>query len=281
MSIKKSIVLFFLYIPLVACTDSALYLVNSIARFGDYSVSTDIAYGQHELNRLDLYKPQKQAKGVVVFFYGGCWGGCETLPKNHYRFVAQTLTDLGYAVVIPDYRLFPEVKFLSIMDDASSVVQWVSENHQEFGVESNAVILMGHSAGAHIAAMLATNENYLGDELYKRLRGFIGLAGPYDFPFDENYQYQLFSELEYKYTQPSSFVDGSEIPMLLLHGDKDKKVYLRNLLKMREAIENKNGFVKTKIYQDVNHTQIIAALSLPLRKRYAVVNDVSLFLMQL
>ena len=281
MKIRKSIILVALCLMLSACTNTALYLVNAIARFGDYTVSEDIAYGPQASNRLDLYIPLAKPKATIMFFYGGCWGACQTLPKGHYRFVAQTLTDMGYAVVIPDYRLYPEIKFLSIMEDAKSAFKWVSENHRDFGIESDSVILMGHSAGAHIAAMLAANEDYLGDNLYPRLAGFIGLAGPYDFPFEEKYQYDLFSELEYEQTQPSKFIDGTEVPMLLLHGNEDRKVYLRNLKKMRQAIESKNGLVETKIYDDVNHAEIIASLSVPLRNRYPVINDISVFLNQL
>lgn len=281
MKIKHLILLAVICIQMSACTNSALFFANSLARLGDYTLESDVHYGPNPLNKLDIYKPDGVAKGIIIFFYGGCWGACETYPKSDYRFVAQALTSLGYSVVIPDYRLYPQVKFLDIMDDARSAFQWVTENQHEFNLESTTLILMGHSAGAHIAAMLAANESYLGESLYTRLSGFIGLAGPYDFLFDQPYQYLLFSELDYADTQPSSFIDGTEVPMLLLHGDSDKKVYLRNINNMRRKIEENNGSVQAKIYQGVNHGEIIAALSAPLRGRYAVIEDVSAFLKQL
>lgn len=282
MNLRKLILVIALCLPLTACVDSTLYLVNSIARIGEYNVTRDIEYGPHDENRLDFYRPANvKARGTIIFFYGGCWGACETLPKDDYRFVAQTLTNLGFAVAIPDYRLYPDVKFLAIMDDASMAFQWVSDHHREFGVDSESIVVMGHSAGAHIAAMLAANEDYLGDDLYSRMAAFIGLAGPYDFPFDQEYQFELFSELDYEESMPTSFIDGSEAPMLLMHGDDDDKVILRNLVKMREAIESKNGRVETRVYQEVGHAQIIAALFMPLRNRYPVAEDISLFLKQL
>ena len=280
-SIKHSILLIVICLQLSACTNSALYFVNSLARIGDYTLESDISYGTHGLNKLDVYRPDEKARGIIIFFYGGCWGACETYPKSSYRFVAESLINLGYAVVIPDYRLYPDVKFLDIMYDAKLAFKWVTENYQDFDLESESVILMGHSAGAHIAAMLAANESYLGENLYPQLAGFIGLAGPYDFLFDQPYQYQLFSELDYHATQPSSFVDGNEVPMLLLHGDSDNKVFLRNIINMRLAIEENNGIVESRIYEDVDHAQIIAALSIPLRGRYTVIDDVSAFLKQL
>ena len=140
---------------------------------------------------------------------------------------------------------------------------------------------MGHSAGAHIAAMLTTNKHYLNEHLYQGLAGFIGLAGPYDFVFDQPYQYELFSQLDYPETQPSHFVSGNEPPMLLLYGNKDKKVHLRNIVNMTEAIKSQNGKVVTQIYDNINHVQIIAALSRPLKNRYPVNADIADFLNQL
>ena len=281
MKLKHTVLLITICLQLSACKNSALFFVNSLARLGDYTVESDISYGPQALNKLDLYRPDEKAKGIIIFFYGGCWGACQTYPKTKYRFVAETLINLGYAVVIPDYRLYPDVKFLDIMLDAKLAFKWVTDNIQEFDLEAESLILMGHSAGAHIAAMLAANEAYLGENLYPQLTGFIGLAGPYDFLFDQPYQYELFSELEYHATQPSTFVDGTEVPMLLLHGDGDKQVFLRNIINMRRAIEENNGNVVSKIYEDVNHAKIIAALSIPLRGRYLVVDDVSAFLKNL
>lgn len=281
MKVKHTILLITICLLLNGCTKPALYFVNSLARLGDYTVEPDISYGPHVLNKLDVYRPAEKAKGIIVFFYGGCWGACQTYPKADYRFVAETLINLGYAVVIPDYRLYPEVMFLDIMHDATLAFHWVADNLPEFDLESESLILMGHSAGAHIAAMLVANETYLGEKLYSQLAGFIGLAGPYDFLFDQPYQYKLFSQLDYTATQPSSFIDGTEVPMLLLHGQSDKKVYLRNINNMRRAVEENNGVVDAKIYEDVDHAEIIAALSRPLRGRYRVVDDMSAFLKNL
>jgi acetyl esterase/lipase len=112
----KQIVLGLLCLNLIACDDIGLWAINSLASFSEQQLIEDISYGEHVLNKLDLYRPlikNKQTKplATLVFIYGGCWGGCKTIRKENYRFVAESLTKLGYLVVIPDYRHYPEVGF--------------------------------------------------------------------------------------------------------------------------------------------------------------------------
>ncbi len=270
----KKLIFGVLIVLLAGCEKSALLTVNSLAKFGDYSLTSDVRYGPHKANKLDIYQPNRAAEATIIFFYGGCWGACETLPKEQYRFVAQTLAEKDYIVVIPDFRVYPEVLFGEIMEDAVAVVDWAVKNAGYYGAKDDDVILMGHSSGAHMAAMLTTNADYLDTDLYDKVDGFIGLAGPYHFEFDKPYQYKLFAELIYDETQPSFFVDGSEPPMLLLYGKEDKKVHIRNINAMRSALEENSGQYQAILYDDIDHADIVAALSIPLRGRYAVTEDI-------
>lgn len=261
-----------------ACENPALSTANTLARFDDYTLVADQAYGSHALNKLDIYLPGEPSKGTVIFFYGGCWGACTTYTREHYRFVAQALTSAGYTAVIPDYRRYPQVRFAQMMEDSAAAVAWVSGNIGRFGGRPDRLCLMGHSAGGHIAATLTVNERYLGTALHGNIRGFIGLAAPYDFIFDKPYLPEVFSGLAYAESQPSHFVDGSEPPLLLLYGDEDKEVYLRNIMNMTKIVRQKGGRVEAHIYRGVDHVTILAALSIPYRKRFQVMKDISGFL---
>jgi acetyl esterase/lipase len=273
----KKLFLLAITLFLTACTDSALLVVNTLAKFDNYTLSKDHAYGSHPLQKLDVYKPKAEAKGIIIFFYGGCWGACTTYSKKHYTFVAQALTSKGYIVVIPDYRLYPEVLFPKVMEDAVSVVQWTKQNLTS---KKNKLFLMGHSAGGHIAAMLTVNKSYLGDTLSKDISGFIGLSAPYDFIFNEAYLPKLFANIDYKNTQPSTFVEGDEAPLLLLYGKDDTKVYMRNIVNMTKKVKAKNGKVETHIYKGINHVDILTALSIPLRGKSDVMRDIERFLLK-
>jgi acetyl esterase/lipase len=260
------------------CSNPALTMANSLARFDDYSRVADQPYGTHELNRLDVYLPAEAIRGTVVFFYGGCWGACITYTREHYRFVAQALTSTGYAVVIPDYRRYPQVGFTGMMEDSAAAVAWVSDNIARLGGRPDRLILMGHSAGGHLAAMLTVNERYLGTALHGNIRGFIGLAAPYDFVFDKPYLPKVFAGLAYTESQPSHFVDGNEPPLLLLYGDEDRQVYRRNIDNMTAIVRDKGGQVEAVIYNGIDHVSILAALSIPYRKHYPVMDDIAAFL---
>lgn len=267
-----------LLLTTAGCSNPGLFIANTLARFDNYTQIENIAYGQHNLNRLSVYTPRDQNKNraSIIFFYGGCWGGCETLNKEHYLFVAQALTDKGFNLIIPDYRRHPEVKFATIMKDAVHAVEWVQTHISEYGGNPGQLFLMGHSAGAHIAAMLTLNENYLKPETYCHIKGFIGLAGPYDFlPFTDAYQKIVFGpEENYPTTQPVNFVDGSEPPLLLLYGNGDDTVRPINIESLGRIVTQKRGLVEIHRYDGLDHTDLLGALSLPLQTQEPVLDNI-------
>lgn len=267
---------------LAGCTHPTLLAINTLASFDDYTVIEDVAYGKHALNRLNIYLPARKQPGraTVVFFYGGCWGGCETINKENYRFVAQALTAHGYTVAIADYRRYPEVKFAGIMADVSQSVTWVRSHIAEYGGDPENIFLMGHSAGAHLAAMLTFNKDYLPPEAYQSIKGFIGLAGPYDFlPFTDAYQIEVFGpEENYPASQPVNFVQGTEPPSLLLYGNNDVTVKPVNIESLTSKVHQAGGCVETHMYNDLDHIELLAALSLPWQNHEPVLADIVRFL---
>ena len=134
--------------------------LNVLASRNGLEVSSSIAYAKGPRQTLDVYRPRgAQAAPVVIFFYGGSWQGG---TKETYPFVATALARKGYVTVVPDYRVYPEVRFPAFLEDGAQVVRWVKQNATEFGGDPERVIVMGHSAGAHVAAMLALDGQWLG-----------------------------------------------------------------------------------------------------------------------
>ena len=270
-----------------ACDSAGLSVVNLLASFDNYYVYENLSYGSEKQNVMDVYVPETKNMSnhtkrlpVVVFFYGGCWGGCKTLTKEQYVFVAQALTAKGYLVVIPDYRHYPEVNFFQIMVDAGKTVEWVKKNINQYGGDSDRLFLMGHSAGAQIGAILTLDERYLLPDTWSSLNGFIGLAGPYDFlPFTEEYQRIVFGpEENYPASQPVNFVGGNEPPLLLMYGTDDDTVRPSNIKSLTKKVTQSGGCVETHYYDGLDHAGLIGALALPLQNSSSVLSDITDFL---
>lgn len=277
---KKIIIILLLITLNSSCVKTGLGTVNTIAKLGHFKSIKNIAYGKNELNFLNLYLPKnKVIKATIIFYYGGCWGYCSDLNKDNYLFIADTLSAQGYAVVIPDYRVYPKVNFSTIIEDAKNATLWTLSNLDKYDINTDKVFIMGHSAGAHIGAMLVNNETFLGYNLTK-IAGFIGLAGPYDFyPFNGSYMYELFDKSnDYYASQPIHFVNGNEPPHLLLHGKEDTRVNPLNADHLSTKLTQFNIPNQLVEFDGMSHAKIIATLARPLRKNSKVLESINAFI---
>lgn len=252
--------------------------LNFLARSGDWTVSRE-KYGQQARNGIDVYTPSGASRApVIVFFYGGNW---QSGDKGMYRFVAASLASRGYVTVVPDYRVYPEVRFAGFMQDAALAVAWTKQNIERFGGDPKRVFLMGHSAGAHIAAMLTLDPRWLGKEGLdprRDIAGLIGVAGPYDFlPLHDDVLKVIFSGGDMAHSQPITFVKGGEPPALLVTGRNDETVDPGNTARLAARLRAHRGDVTEIEYPSVGHTAIVGAFSPLLRPLAPVVNDVDKF----
>jgi acetyl esterase/lipase len=269
-----------LTLALQGCNSLELALANAPSVFGAYRTQRDIAYGDFPAQRLDVYRPEHATvRGTLVFFHGGGW---DWGSKDQYRFVAEAFTSRGYVVVVPGYRLYPATTFPGFIEDGAKAVAWTHAHAAELG--GNSIFLMGHSAGAHLAMMLAYDERFLravGEPAKQRwIDGVVGLSGPYDFlPLRSPTLLNIFAPpAQHRDSQPVNFVDGNEPPTLLLHGLADDTVWPYNTEHMAAKIRDRGGTVQDKYYADTTHGGMLAALSRYLRSRRTVLDDVDAFL---
>lgn len=185
--------------------------------------------------------------------------------------------------VIPDYRLYPAVRFPAWVDDAAGAVRWVSQNIQSFGGNPSQIFVVGHSAGAHTAVLLALNPHYLADAGLSptRVRGFIGLAGPVATVWTEPDVQALMGPREgWPATYPLEQVGRSISPLLLLHGVKDRTVAVGNSVRLAARIRERGGCARVITYQGLDHIGIVLALALPQLDIAPVLEDVVRFVRQ-
>lgn len=263
-----------------ACTPS-LGTFNALAPRdgGATRAARDVAYGDGPRRKLDVYAPPGASPlPVIVFIYGGSWSSGS---KGDYAFAGAALASRGFVTVIPDYQLVPNVRFPSFIADCAAAVRWAADHAQAYGGDPSRIVLVGHSAGAYNVMMLALDAHYLRDAGVDgaRVRGAVGLSGPYDFlPFDVDATRNAFGQApDAALTQPVHFARADAPPLLLLWGDADTTVGPRNLRGLDTAMRAAGGRVETKTYPGVNHVDIMLALSRPLRGRAPTLADVAAF----
>ena len=258
----KILISFITAIFLTACTTIQFAIVNAPSLTYDGQISEDVAYGQFSRQTLDIYVPniEQDTFPVVVFFHGGRWTDGS---KEQYKFVGMTLSNLGYVVVVPNTRLYPEVKFPIFAEDAAQSVAWVHKNISRYKGNRN-LFISGHSSGAHLGALIIADNTYLAAHELKPniVNAFAGISGPYDFVPKAPDIRDMFGPPEnFPNMVVTNFIAGDEPPMLLLYTDEDDTVHPRNLQALKAGIEKANGKVKTIIYPTGGHAAPVAAFS--------------------
>lgn len=240
-------------------------------------VAQDMAYGSDPRQQLDLYAPSKPAGRlpVIVFFYGGSWNSG---TKRGYAFVGRALAAQGFLVAVPDYRLLPAVRYPTFLEDNAAAVRWVRAHADAYGGDGGRIVLMGHSAGAYNAAMLALDPRWLGDDR-QAVRGLIGLAGPYDFlPLEPGVALDTFGKVpDPASTQPIGYVARTDPPAFIAWGTRDTTVRPSNSEHLAARLAAAGVRVEAHPYPGLTHVGIVTALARPFRGKAPVLADLAAF----
>ena len=249
-------------------------LFSTLVGEGGLDVELDVAYGREPRQRLDIYRARAatEAGPVALLIYGGAWRrGC----RSCYGFVGAALAAQGIPTAVADYRLFPDVRWPAFQEDAASAFRFVRRQLADGG--RRPAVVVGHSAGAHIAALLASDRRWLGDELPDAL---VGISGPYDFePTHWPTTRDIFATA---YTinepRPVAHVGPHVPPALLLHGAADGVVEPASTLVLARAWRAAGRPVETVVLAGVDHRGTIRAFARPFRRRVPVLERTIRFL---
>ncbi|MBY8937327.1 alpha/beta hydrolase [Pseudomonas fluorescens] len=265
-----------LMLALSAC--SPVKVLNALTPSQTYDKTTGIAYGDDPRQKLDVYVPRHALAGapVVVFFYGGSWNSGS---RDDYTFVGEALASRGIVAVVADYRLYPQVRYPLFLEDSARAVAWTRTHIREFSGNAQRMYLMGHSSGGYNAAMLALDANLLGavGMSPKDLRGWIGLAGPYDFLPIKNPDVRpvFFWPLSPPQSQPINHVSRGAPPALLIAASRDDLVDpARNTAGLARKMREVGVSVQDLYYSRPSHITLVATLSRPLRGLAPVLDQV-------
>ena len=265
-----------LLLVLSAC--SPVKLLNALTPDSTFDKTAGIAYGDDPRQKLDVYVPRHALPDapVVVFFYGGSWNSG---AREDYNFVGEALASRGIVAVVADYRLYPQVRYPLFLQDAARAVAWTKAHIREFSGNPQRLYLMGHSSGGYNAAMLALDGDLLAAAGMspKDLRGWIGLAGPYDFLPIENPAVRpvFFWPDSPPQSQPINHVSRGAPPALLIAASEDDLVNpTRNTGGLAHKLRAAGVPVQDFYYSRPNHITLVATLSRPLRGLAPVLDQV-------
>lgn len=258
----------------------------------------------HRGNKLDLYHSPKMNTSdtellpVVVFVYGGAWGSGE---RSMYCLLAlQLAKELNAAVICPDYSTYPKGNVLNMVQDISDSLMWVRENGHLFQLDKDNIVLIGHSAGAHLC-MLTTLLLLEGaeslfiepseqKEMINSIKGIIGLSGVYD--ITEHYKHEKTRGVEYVSAMHKAMdgVENFEIysptarirklnkeqlerlpPVGLIHGTDDIIVPVESSVRLCELLTSLSVTASLYLLPKINHTEVMTDLMAPNRRFYHTV----------
>lgn len=265
---------------LAAC--SPIKVLNALTPSSTFTKTSAIAYGDDPRQTLDIYRPVPAISNapVVVFFYGGSWNSGS---KDDYGFVGEALASRGIVVVIADYRLYPQVRYPAFLQDGAYAVAWTYQHIADYGADPNQLYVMGHSSGAYNASMLALDARWLNavglsPSIFK---GWIGLAGPYDFLPIENRDVRpvFFFPDSPPESQPINHVSHGAPPSLLIASTDDSLVNpTRNTGGLANKLRAAGVPVEVFYFSKTSHATLVASISRPLRWLAPVLDRVTGFI---
>lgn len=131
----------------------------------------DIAYGPQARNRLDLFLPEGDPKGLMVFVHGGYWMALDQRASSH---LAAGAVDNGYAVAMPTYTLCPGIRISGIVSEVGAAIGKAAQ------MVAGPIMLSGHSAGGHLVTRMISATSPLGDPVRQRIRNVVSISGLHD-----------------------------------------------------------------------------------------------------
>lgn len=239
--------------------------------------------GEHPAQKLIIWGPKTRNPAdpplpVLVFVHGGSWRSGD---PDDYGFVGRAFVPEGFIVALVGYRLMPDGAYPAMLEDTAKAIALLDATVSDYGGDPSRTVIAGHSAGAYNVVMTALERQWLERKGASNdsLRGVIGLSGPYDFyPFDSDSTKAAFGLApDPEATQPLNHIRADAPPMLLIHGERDELVGLRNSRALTLALTEAGAQARLVTYPEMAHNDPLIALAEPWRSRRDLVATMSKF----
>ncbi|MEM7739301.1 MAG: alpha/beta hydrolase [Pseudomonadota bacterium] len=256
--------LFGLVLVLCACSGPQLLNLATPSLRGEWEREKDIAYGELERQKLDVYMPTGEGPHpVLVFVHGGSW---YYGSKDDYPWLGRRFASEGYVTAIINYRLSPAFGYDEFVADTAKAVAFVHNEAERWGGDPEKLFISGHSAGAYNVVQVALAPEFLEAEGKSTdiIDAVAALAGPYSFlPLDSDTTRDAFGQADdLEATQPVNRLSADAPDMIFLHGADDDVVVPKNSTEMARLLTELGVRAESIVYDDVDHIEIIVAVGL-------------------
>ena len=225
---------------------------------------TECQYGPKSSNTLNLFMPksasQEKPRPLMVFIHGGYW---QELSKNESQFSALDFikNDIAFAAI--DYTLCPEATIQEIIDECRLAITWLQVNSNQFNYNPNKIFISGSSAGAHLTAMCALNNNNKINANLEKIAGIILVSGIYDLEPIVKTTINKVVGMDNKSASKASplFKDLKEMPdTIIAWGEIEPLEFKKQSINFAEALRASGTKVETLEICNRNHFDIILDL---------------------
>jgi arylformamidase len=204
----------------------ARWHAQSLATYAAHTCVRDLAYGTHAKQTLDLFVAP-QNRGLVIFIHGGYW---RSLDKSDFAFMAEPYLAAGISVANINYRLCPEVGIEAIADDCRAAIGWLHAHVVQHGATFERVLLAGHSAGAHLVAMMFATQWASRGIQPGAFCGGLAISGIYDLvpllQVSMNADLQL-DRASAAALSPIQLTPTLQVPLLMVVGRAESSEFIR------------------------------------------------------
>ncbi len=257
--------------------DAASYNERAVARSidarRDLDCVLDVPCGPSPRQRLDLFRARRADAPLLSFIHGGYWRSRE---KSDFSFVARPFVEAGISVALPTYDLAPQVTVETIVQQMLAAHAWLYRHGSEYGVRAARLCVAGHSAGGHLAAMLACAkwEDYAPDLPADLVKGAFAISGVFDLmpmlQFSFNADIRLDAAMAKK-VSPLTYYPARCVPLYTAVGELESDEFKRQAKAIAQAWPH--CFIGHVEVPGCHHLSILEALADPNSALFAAVHD--------
>lgn len=225
-------------------------------------VIKDIAYGKGSLEKLDIYPSHHPSYKTLVFIHGGYW---YKMDKSDFQFVAKAFQNQGVTTVILNYPLAPTVPIDQINCSCRNAVEWLNNNLATFNGDPGNIYIAGHSAGAHLAAMLMTADSPAISPYPNVIKGVCAISGLYNLipiQLSDINQYLNLDRETVLRNSPALLSPALECPIKIVVGSNETNEFLDQSKELYEKWEHKTSS-ELIIIPGLNHYSILETMINP------------------